>query len=419
MSRARTGTVWYDEARGCWAYRLTLSDGSRSPAVYIDTLTARSPNAKKRAVEVAAERSQVAAEKKLTAADFGIKPRAKASAPEGETVSQYFERWLTARERRGLRSTRDDRGRYEKWVAPALGGRPVAGVTRPELKELVRSLDEAVQRRELSWKTATNVWGLVTKLFSDACAAKEKELCVRDDNPCSGVRAPDRGGERAGAYLFPSEATRLLGCPGVPLHLRQIYALAIYLYVRGGELAALEWSDVNLERGYVLVHRSLNTGTGATKATKTKRTRKVPIEPALVPLLREMHDEADGEGRVVEMPAVCEWAAGLRRHLRIAGVTRADLFAHDETRRQISFHDLRHTGITWRAVRGDPAFDIKDGAGHTDLETTQRYVNEARVFGDDFGEPFPALPAALSRDESSWESSGVPQVPEMIASLRG
>jgi integrase len=243
---------------------------------------------------------------------------------------------------------------------------------------------------------------------------------VREDNPADNVRGPDRGGDRSGPYLFPSEFLDLAACNGVDLHRRQIYTLAAYLYLRGGELAALEWCDVNLERGYVLVHRSTNSDTGETKTTKTKRTRKVPIEPALMPLLREMHDEADGEGSVVEMPAACEWAASLRRHLKIAGVSRADLFADDETRRQISFHDLRHTGITWRAVRGDAAFDIKDGAGHTDLETTQRYVNEARVFGDDFGEPFPELPPTLFRDGSIVrESSEMAQVPGMLVSPGG
>jgi hypothetical protein len=60
-----------------------------------------------------------------------------------------------------------------------------------------------------------------------------------------------------------------------------------------------------------------------------------------------------------------------------------------------TFHDLRHTGITWRAVRGDEPLKIQRAAGHDDLATTQRYINEAETFeGVRFGEPFP--PVALS-----------------------
>jgi integrase len=45
-------------------------------------------------------------------------------------------------------------------------------------------------------------------------------------------------------------------------------------------------------------------------------------------------------------------------------VTRADLFADDATRRDLSFHDLRHSGITWRAVRGDEPLKVQRAAGH-------------------------------------------------------
>jgi hypothetical protein len=161
--------------------------------------------------------------------------------------------------------------------------------------------------------------------------------------------------------------------------------------------------DEELEKilgGYVLVHRALDSDSGQIKSTKSKRARRVPIEPTLMPLLQAMRHEADGEGLVVEMPPMCEWAAKLRAHLQLAGVRRADLFANDATRRPITMHCLRATGLTWRAVRGDPPFDIKDGAGHTDLETTQRYVVEARSFTEDFGTPFPTLPSAIVPESS-------------------
>ena len=39
---------------------------------------------------------------------------------------------------------------------------------------------------------------------------------------------------------------------------------------------------------------------------------------------------------------------------------------------------------------------MQRAAGHEDLRTTQRYINEAQTFeGASFGEPFPAVPLAL------------------------
>jgi hypothetical protein len=91
-----------------------------------------------------------------------------------------------------------------------------------------------------------------------------------------------------------------------------------------------------------------------------------------------------------------EWAERLRKYLGWADVTRSDLFADDDTRRQLSFHDLRHSGITWRAVRGDEPLKVQRAAGHDDFRTTQRYINEAQTFeGSAFGEPFPAIDLEL------------------------
>ena len=146
----------------------------------------------------------------------------------------------------------------------------------------------------MSWKTAISAWGLVTKLFSDACGAKEAELCVREDNPAIGVRGPDCGPERAGPYLFPDEFLKLVAYEGVSLNRRRIHTLAVYLYLRGGELAALEWADIHVDHGYVSVHRALNTDTGKIKSTKTGRVRKVPIEPSASPSLG---GHAGGSGR--------------------------------------------------------------------------------------------------------------------------
>jgi Phage integrase family len=150
-------------------------------------------------------------------------------------------------------------------------------------------------------------------------------------------------------------------------------------------------SSVNFDYGYVLVHQSVHADTAKTKETKTKDVRKVPIEATLVPLLREMHRQAKGKGSVVAaMPPRESLAARLRKYLGWAGVTRADLFADDATRRPLNFHDLRHTGITWRAVRSDNHVQIMRAAGHDDLATTQRYINEAQTFEPaTFGEPFP------------------------------
>lgn len=103
----------------------------------------------------------------------------------------------------------------------------------------MQSLDRAVQLGQLRWKTAINVWGVLSKMMKDASRSKVIELRVREDNPAREVQGPDRGVERAGAYLFPSEFLALMECDRVPARWKRLIMLATYLYVRVGELEAL------------------------------------------------------------------------------------------------------------------------------------------------------------------------------------
>src|SRR5258708_32408989 len=96
------------------------------------------------------------------------------------------------------------------------------------------------------------------------------------------------------------------------------------------------------------------------------------------------------------MPSVGSLSAKLKGYLRRAGVDRADLFVSDATRKAITFHDLRATGITWMAARGDDPLRIMQRAGHEDFETTKLYLREAENLSAGFGDVFPALPGSIA-----------------------
>ena len=86
------------------------------------------------------------------------------------------------------------------------------------------------------------------------------------------------------------------------------------------------------------------------------------------------------KGSSVDVPGSRKLATRLRDHLRLAGVTREDLFIDERSRKPMTFHDLRATGINWMALRGDEPIKIMHRAGHRGFTTTQIYVCEAEVF---------------------------------------
>ena len=383
VGRPRTGSVVWQ--RGQWRARITLADGSRK-LVSLDPAIARDD------VEGARACARSVSDAALR---MGGVP-----ASVGETVKEYCDRWFKARRERGLATVDDDMGRFRKWVQPRLGNRSIRELGRAVLEDFVEWLDGQVRADALSWKSATHVWTLVRRMFKDACSGKPRELRVRDDNPAENVAGPDRGVKKTKVFLYPSEVSKLVSCLDVPLEWRRTFAVATYLYLRAGEAHALAWEDVDLDHGFVHVHQSAHRKTGKLKATKTNTARRVPVEPTLLPLLLAMKKEAKGTGSVLATKATDrKFSRQLRRCLKLAGVTRAELFpdeATKNTRKAMTFHDLRATGITWRVVRGDNHMDVRDHAGHSTITTTEGYIRTANgLRGPWFGTPFPPLPLAL------------------------
>ncbi len=304
-------------------------------------------------------------------------------------------------------------------LAKHLDTKAISGVTTRDLENIVTALDRDVRAKKLSWKTAIHVWGLLTKLFDDACRSKDVALRARTDNPAKSVRGPDRGHDLASAFLFPAELIQLAACGLVPEWRRRLYVFAVYTGLRAGEIRALEWTDVHEDEGFIAVNRAIDYQTGETKSTKTGKTRRVPIEAALVPMIQAMREE-EGKGEVfARLPHKSEFPWILREDLNVADVKRSELHDDTPTSRKLDFHDLRHTYGTWRAIRGDDVIKIRFAMGHTDLTTTQRYINESTVFdGPRFGVPFGPLPELCANSVSGARKPATSLCPQRESNPR-
>ena len=133
--------------------------------------------------------------------------------------------------------------------------------------------------------------------------------------------------------------------------------------LRCGEIAALEWGDVDLGKRQLCVQRS--DWHGHVTSPKSGRLRYVPMTARLASALREHRHLrgarvlcADGESLT---PKVI--SDHVRRAAKRAGLANRGV------------HVLRHTFCSHLAMRGAPARAIQELAGHQELGTTQRYMH--------------------------------------------
>jgi integrase len=385
MSKEAKGTVEWRS--GAWHARVTMPDKTR-PWVRIPGIPKEEREKAVRMAAIIASRSRA----------IGAAPSIRE-----ETVSEWMARWKVVREREGISDARKQLSQFRLYVEEDIGTIAMKAVTREDLKSVVKRLDSLVDDENLKWKTAQNIWSFVARAFKDACSSKDESLVVLRANPAEGIRGPDKGTKTAKQYLYPNEFRMLVSCEAVPLWRRRVYAMAVYTYMRAGELDALDWEDMSLDHRIISVHRSRDRARPKSKvgSTKTDTERRVTIEPTLLPMLLAMADESR-RGKVLRMPP----GGGsdgesplLREDLLRAGVTRKALHTTRKTTKRITFHDLRATGMTWAAIRGDDPLKIMSRSGHVTYSTMLTYVREAEVLKETgtFGEVFERLPECLTK----------------------
>jgi integrase len=166
--------------------------------------------------------------------------------------------------------------------------------------------------------------------------------------------------------------------------------------LRRGEIAALEWGDVDLRKRQLCVQRSL--WKGHVEAPKGGRLRYVPLTQRLTAALqaarhlRGSRVFCDVEGQSLNEKIIAD---------HVDHAARAAKLKHR------GVHVLRHSFCSHLAMRGAPARAIQELAGHSDLRTTQRYMHLSPA----------ALDAAIRLLDSSPVQRGLGDILETTGRL--
>jgi len=209
------------------------------------------------------------------------------------TFGEFLSAWLSdTAAKRTTPKTLEAYTQHIQRIVTKLGKEPLSLVTPAKLEKALWALlenggkDREGNPRPLSARTVRHTAATVGAAFKDAV-----RLGQVDSNPMDRVKLPTCEQKRPEA-LGRSDISRLFAAAAGTV-LYPIVALALATGARRGELLALTWADVDLERGAVSISKSLEQVRDQVrvKPTKSKKPRVVALPASAVAILRQHQAE--------------------------------------------------------------------------------------------------------------------------------
>ncbi len=294
--------------------------------------------------------------------------------PSKQTLGEWLEQWLTTLRTRGLvkPSTLKSYEHYARHhVVPHLGSVRLQALSAAHLDRLYTELLEAGRmdgrsrggKRGLSNRSVHYCHAIVHKALADALRAGLVTHNVAD-------RATPPRPPRPAPEAWTAEQLRTFLTSTADERDAALWRLAAMTGMRRGELLALRWADVDLDRSTVTVvdgkrprsRRTIDIDDATVAALRSHRARQAASQLAGGPLYRTSDLVFTREdGRALDQDSVS------KRFVRLAKAAELP---------RIRFHDLRGTHATLLLKAGVPLHVVSRRLGHaSEAFTAQRYAS--------------------------------------------
>lgn len=296
-------------------------------------------------------------------------------APTKLTVGAYLDDYVAGLKRRigqagrkGLASgTWDSYRRIVKYhLKPELGSLKLADLTAHHVEKYeTKMLESGWAHGKARSESGTRGLSPTTVAQHHRVLHKALREAVRKGliraNVCDAVRAPGAAVTHLRTLDAKEAAGLLRTAQGTPLHMPVLLALTTGM--RAAEIAALRWSQVDVEHGVLRVsHSKSEAGVRsiALDATTTAALKAARDGRKVRHLKRDDYVVTNESGQPLTSNLISQmW----RR------------FAQSHDLKDLRFHDLRHTHATLLAQAGEHPRVVQERLGHADVAfTTRRYT---------------------------------------------
>ena len=297
--------------------------------------------------------------------------------PHRMTMREWLKRWIDASRQEVAPRTAE---RYAEivnnFLAPALGNLQLTKLAPVHIQDAYNRWAAGGRRDGKSGGLSPRTRRHIHRILSAALGrALEQQLIAR--NPCDALRRRLPKVERKEmATLDPDQSARLLDAVRHS-HIYGPVLIALATGARRGEVLALRWRNVDLDRGIIRIVESLEqTRAGLRfKSPKTERARAVTLPSLAVEELRRLKRE-QAEGllalgvRQTEDTLVCARRDG--EPLQPQSLTHEfpRFLARLRDIPRVRFHDLRHSHATQLLLAGVHPKVAQERLGHSTVSTT-------------------------------------------------
>jgi integrase len=264
-----------------------------------------------------------------------------------------------ARSTKKPNTARTELSAIEKWALPAIGKKRLADVCTLDLERIKKRILDAGR----------------TPRMAEYCLAMLRQVFnygidhgfMASENPARRVKRLKFDNKRL-RYLTKDEAeTLLMELKARSQDLHDMALLSLHTATRGGEIFGLDWQDIDIETGKVIL-----------RDTKNTETRVVYMSETVKAMFEQRRNTAGPGATGLIFPG--------RKGKRITSISRTFDRVVDELglntgitdkRYRFTFHCLRHTAASWLVQAGTPLFTVQQLLGHKTSGLTARYSHLA------------------------------------------
>jgi integrase len=247
----------------------------------------------------------------------------------------------------GLKGIKTDENRFEKHLKPAFG--------KKEPKEILPLDIKRVELRMLKTHKPATVKNVLELLRRVVNFGVKNKLCAGIDFT---IQMPQVHNQKT-EDLSPAQLTRLLTAieaDGHP-HAGNLMLMALYTGMRRGELFKLKWSDVNFQKGFILI-----------RDPKGGPDQRIPLNDAARQVLKD-------HPKHKKSPYVF-FGRGGRRRIDINKSVNSIKTAAKLPKDFRPLHGLRHTYASILASSGEvDLYTLQKLLTHKNPQMTQRYAH--------------------------------------------